>query len=249
MGTPRGTNISSTLRNRSGANTSWRGEFTYRSNELGDQSWTVGGQFSTRPSPALQFSVEPEYSLEGGTNATLNGPINRQYIRTYTGTGRPDTFNNRYVFGVVDRSTLSAQFRVNYTFKPDVTLEVYAEPFAASVRSSAYGELTAGRARDLRIYGTDGTTIQRQADGSHRVTDGPTIFTIPNDWFNRRSFRSNMVLRWEWRPGSILFVVWQQNRQGQTPVGDRVRVGDLFDSWSAPGDNIFAVKTTVWFSR
>lgn len=249
MGTPRGINISSTLRNRSGANTSWRGEFTYRSNELGDQSWTVGGQFSTRPSPALQFSVEPEYSLEGGTNATLNGPINRQYIRTYTGTGRPETFNNRYVFGVVDRSTLSAQFRVNYTFKPDVTLEVYAEPFAASVRSSAYGELTAGRARDLRIYGTDGTTIQRQADGSHRVTDGPTIFTIPNDWFNRRSFRSNMVLRWEWRPGSILFVVWQQNRQGQTPVGDRVRVGDLFDSWSAPGDNIFAVKTTVWFSR
>ena len=109
--------------------------------------------------------------------------------------------------------------------------------------------MLAARNMNLRIYGTDGTTIARQADGSHRVTDGASIFTIPNDWFNRRSFRSNMVLRWEWRPGSILFVVWQQNRAGETPIGDRVGVGDLFDSWSAPGDNIFAVKTTVWFSR
>jgi hypothetical protein len=249
MGTPLGWQVTTSLRNRSGANTAWTAEYSYRSTELGDTAFTVGGSISARPTPSLQLSVTPEYSLDGGTNATFSGPINRQYLRTITGSGRPEQYGNRYIFGVVDRSTLSTQFRVNYTFKPDVTLEVYAEPFAASVRSSAYGEMLAARNMNLRVYGTDGTTIARQADGSHRVTDGATTFSIPNDWFNRRSFRSNMVLRWEWRPGSILFVVWQQNRAGETPIGNRVGVGDLFDSWSAPGDNIFAVKTTVWFSR
>ncbi len=224
-------------------------EYSRRTNELGDTAWTIGGSISARPTPSLQFSIDPEYSLEGGTGATFNGPINRQYIRTYNGTGTPEQYGNRYVFGVVDRTTLSTQFRFNYTFKPDVTLEVYAEPFAASGRSSAYGEMLAARNPNLRIYGTDGTTIARQQDGSHQVTDGSTAFSIPNDAFNVRSYRSNVVLRWEWRPGSILYVVWQQNRSGNTPTGEHVGLGDLFDSWSAPGSNIFAVKTTIWFSR
>ena len=105
------------------------------------------------------------------------------------------------------------------------------------------------RERNLRIYGTDGTTITRQADGSYRVTDGAAAFTLANSDFNTRSYRSNVVLKWEWRPGSILYVVWQQNRASRTTDGEHVGVGDLFDSWSAPGDNIFLIKSTLWLSR
>ena len=79
------------------------------------------------------------------------------------GGGRPETYNRRYIFGVVDRTTLSAQFRFSYVFKPDLTLDVYAEPFAASGTYSDYGELPTSRGRDLRIYGTDGTTITHAA--------------------------------------------------------------------------------------
>ena len=64
-----------------------------------------------------------------------------------------------------------------------------------------------------------------------------------------RSFRSNVVLRWEWRPGSTLYVVWQQNRESRVSEGEHVGLGDLFDSLTASGDNIFAVKTTLWTSR
>ena len=46
-----------------------------------------------------------------------------------------------------------------------------------------------------------------------------------------------------------LYVVWQQNRASQTNEGSHVSAGDLFDSWSAPGDNIFLVKSTIWLSR
>ena len=112
---------------------------TRRSNELGDHTMTSSISLSARPTPSMQFSVTPQYADENGTSSTFSGPINRQYLATLDG-GPPENYGKRYVFGVVDRTTLSAQFRVSYTFKPDVTLDVYAEPFAASGRYDAYGE-------------------------------------------------------------------------------------------------------------
>jgi hypothetical protein len=97
-------------------------------------------------------------------------------------------------------------------------------------------------------YGQGGTSLTRQDDGSWAVTDGAAAFTLPNSDFNVRSFRSNVVLKWEWRPGSLLYVVWQQNRASSVPQGSHVGVGDLFDSLSAPGDNVFAVKISYWLS-
>ena len=85
---------------------------------------------------------------------------------------------------------------MNYTFKPDLTLDVYAEPFAASGRYSGIGELVAARSRALRRYGTDGTTAVTLNDGSLQVTDGPATFVLNNRDFNALSFRSNVVLRW-----------------------------------------------------
>ena len=63
-----------------------------------------------------------------------------------------------------------------------------------------------------------------------------------------RSFRSNLVLRWEWRPGSTLYLVWQQDREAEEMTRDRVSAGDMFGSLSARGDNFFAVKASFWFS-
>ena len=63
--------------------------------------------------------------------------------------------------------------------------------------------------------------------------------------FNVRSLRSNVVFRWEWRPGSTMFVVWQQDRSASR-AARLVRPGDIFDSFSAPGDNFFALKVSYW---
>ena len=248
MGVPLGWSANWSLRNRAGSQTRWSGRATYQSNELGDSTWRVGASLSVRPSPSLQLSVEPDYRNERGTRATFSGPINRQYLTTLSG-GRPETFGNRYVFGFPDRTTLSTQMRVSYTFRPDLTLDVYAEPFAASGRNLAFGEMRSPGARDLRIYGENGTTIERLADGSYIVTDGDDTFSLANRDFNVRSFRSNVVLRWEWRPGSTLFMVWQQNRESRVSDGQHVGLGDLFESLTATGDNIFAIKTSIWTSR
>src|SRR5262249_37809446 len=122
------------------------------------------------------------------------------------------------------------------------------EPFAASGRYYDLGELVAPRSQDLRTYGTGGTQITRQPDASYVVTDGLNQFSIANQDFQRVSFRSNLVLRWEWLPGSTFFVIWQQNRLGNSPIGERVRLGSLDDALRAPGDNFFAVKVSYWMA-
>ena len=140
------------------------------------------------------------------------------------------------------------QIRANYTFKPDMTLDLYAEPFAASGRYDGIGELSAAQSRFLRRYGTDGTTLTLLDTGGIRVTDGGTAFALPNRDFNVLSFRSNLVLRWEWRPGSTLYLVWQQDREADEPGLSRVTPGDLFESLRARGDNYFVVKASFWFA-
>jgi hypothetical protein len=138
------------------------------------------------------------------------------------------------------------QLRLNYAFTPEFTLEMYAEPFASSAHYYDHGELEAARSKYLRTYGTDGTTITQESDGSYTVTDGSDTFTIDALDFNVVSLRSNLVLRWEYSPGSTLFLVWQQNRADGTDSGEPVDFDRMMDSFSASGENFFAIKMTYW---
>ena len=138
--------------------------------------------------------------------------------------------------------------RFDYAVTPDLTFEGYVEPFAASGQYSAHGELEAARSRDLLTYGSQGTSIARQDDGSFSVVDGPDTFAIPNRDFNILSFRSNLVMRWEWLPGSTFFLVWQQDRSTRADVGNLVGVGSLRDALRARGEHFFALKLTYWMS-
>ena len=236
MGTPRAWVTIAELNSGFQARNRWISRIYYGQNELGGQTYRLSGSVSFRPGPRWQLSVDPNY---------LRVKDPQQYVDTLEG-GRPESFGQRYVFGFIDRSTLLAQVRVSYTLKPDLTLDLYAEPFAASGRYLRFGELAAPRSRALRVYGTDGPTVAANPDGSRTITDGAQSFTLDNGDFNVRSFRSNLVLRWEWRPGSLLFVVWQQDRSDEVAQGALVGPGDLFDSFRAPGDNVFAVKAAFW---
>jgi hypothetical protein len=217
-----------------------RGEasLTYGRNEDGGLTYEVDAGVTLQPAPQMQLSIRPAYERQIDT---------QQYVATIAG-GGPATFGGRYVFAHVDRSTYSTQFRLNYTFKPDLTLDFYGEPFASSGRYDHVSELAAARTRLTRVYGTQGTTLTRLPNGSQLVTDGATSFTLPGRDFNVQSFRSNLVLRWEWRPGSTLYLVWQQDRSAEEARRERTSIGDMFSSLGRRGDNYFAVKTSFWFS-
>lgn len=217
-----------------------RGEMdvSYGQNEDGGLTFEVESSLTVQPSPQWQLSISPAYEREIDT---------QQYVTTLSD-GRPETFGGRYVFARVDRSTYSTQVRLNYTFKPDLTLDLYGEPFAASGRFDQVGELAAARTRIRRLYGIGGTTVTTLPDGSQRVTDGDTSFTLRNRDFNVESFRSNLVLRWEWRAGSTLYLVWQQDRAFEDMVSTPVSIADMFSSLGRRGDNFLAIKASFWFS-
>lgn len=237
MQKPRGWSTNINLGNRNTSRTRVSGTVNLGSNEDGGSTRRVSGGLSFRPGPRWQFSADPFYER-------LTEP--QQYVQTLGG-GRPETFNNRYIFAFIDRSTVSTELRLGLTVRPDMNLDVYAEPFAASGRYYDYGELLEPRVRDRITYGTTpGTTLAQLADGSRVVSERASSFTLRNRDFNTLSFRSNVVLRWEWRPGSTLYLVWQQDRSDTDPIGTRVGLGDMFDSLTAPGSNFFVIKTSFW---
>ncbi len=229
------------LSNSFAASTRWNARLYYGKDEFGAPTSRISGGVSIRPTPQWQLSIDPNY---------LRTVDTRQYVSTISG-GPQATFGQRYVFGRVDRAEFFADLRASYTFRPDLSLEVYARPFAASGTYSKIGQLRAARTSDLLEYGTEGTSISKNPDGGYQVvvqgTGGaPSTFSLGSLDYNIRSVRSNMVMRWEYRPGSTLFVVWQQNRQGFDDNGRLVRPGDLFGGYSNPGTNYFAIKASFW---
>ncbi len=133
-----------------------------------------------------------------------------------------------YVFGRIDHTTLAMTLRVNYTMTPRLSLQLYAEPFTSTGRYTNFKELVNGRAPYDQQY-------------------SPYAYGGNPD-FRYTSLRTTNVLRWEYRPGSTVFVVWQQGREqyderSHYSIGHNV--GDIF---SAPGANVFLVKVAHWFN-
>ena len=238
MGTPNAYTFTAQVSSRPNVPTVWTARTEYFDDEFGGWRWDASTGLSVRPASQWQASVDPTYSH------SVDG---RQYVTT-RGDGTDATYGGRYIFAFIERSTLSARFRLNYAFTPNFTVEAYAEPFAASGRYYDFGELPAPRSRSLRTYGAPGTgtTITENAAGVSTVTDGATTFLIPQLDFNRLSFRSNLVLRWEWLPGSTAFLIWQQSRFNEQQVGRLINPGDVWDSTQMAGDNFFVVKVSYW---
>lgn len=242
MATPYSWGTGIRVGNSFGAKTSWNVRVSYGTDALGGEASRLSGRLSIRPANRIELSVSPGYSREIAS---------RQYITTLD-SGGPATYGQRYLFGVIDRSTLSAQLRMTYTVTPDLTLELYAEPFAASGRYYGIGELARGRTTDLALYSSDTTvtpSLIRDPAGEYTLKDvGGYRRNLGNPDFDVLSFRSNLVLRWEWQPGSTLFLVWQQSRFALDTRGALVGPGALWDSFRASGDNFLALKVSYWLA-
>jgi hypothetical protein len=236
--------VSASLRSNFAATTQWRVSASANRGEDGGRSASASATLSLRPGPRWSLSLGPGLSAGTGT---------RQWVATIEDPAATATYGSRYVFATVDQRQVALQVRFNYAFAPDLTLELYAEPFAASGRYRRWGELPSPRRGDLRVYGeAPGTAVVRNGDGSVTVTDGATSFTIEDEGFNTdydvTSFRTNAVLRWEWRPGSTLFLVWQVDRGDDAPRPAPARPRDLLRSLRGAGSSFLAVKVTYWLS-
>lgn len=199
-----------------------------------------------KPSASVFVQLSPNYQFNENSV---------QYITRVADPTAPAGFaGSRYVFGYTTSKTVSFETRVNWTMRPDVTLQIFAQPFVAAVDYSAFREFAAPGSNQLVDYGTDmGTVSQDPTTGRYTLDPdaaGPAApFSFNNPNFTSRSLRGTSVLRWEYRPGSTLFLVWTQQRSGASAFGDYEFSRDARAMLADRPDNVFLVKATYWLGR
>ena len=215
------------------------------SNRAGGWSNVAGTTVTLKPTSQLMFVVGPQLT---------RSLTSAQYVQTVTDPTATATFGRRDVFGLLDQTQLQVTLRANAVLTPHVSVQVFAQPLLASGDYYGLGELSRPRSYDFLRYG--GRTSSLTYDPLLREytadpdRDGPApSFTIDDPDFNLKSLRLNAVFRWEFRPGSALYVVWTRQQLDESSPGQFDLARDTRALLSAQGDDVFMVKFAYWLSR
>ena len=224
---------------------------SYSRNSLRGGGTTLRATLEARPTPTLSVSIQPSFTVSRAS---------QQYVRDQSDPTATATFSRQFVFAEVLRRTLDLTTRLSLTLTPSLSLQLYAQPFIATGDYVRFKELAAVRTTQFVVYGeSPGSTLQPVAGPgggiAYYVADpdgaaGPrrSVF-VPNPDFSYRSLRANAVMRWEWQPGSTLFLVWTANCSAYLANPAFTAVDDLRRLCQGPSDNVFAVKLSYWLSR
>ena len=182
--------------------------------------WRVRPYVTVRPSSRV--------NVELGTRYQRNQD-NTQWLGNAGVVGADTT---HYLFGYLEQDLLSFTGRLDVTLRPTMSLQLYMEPFVTAGHFTNVRELANPRAG--------------RYDERFRAYGGP----IPDGDFNEKSFNASAVARWEYRPGSTLFVVWTQARaQSELDLGSFSARRDYGNLFAARPDNVFLVKASYWVGR
>ena len=218
-----------------------RASLRYEWDAAGTEESSYSLNLGIKPSGTWELSLGPRLSLKNSV---------AQYVDDVEDPLASHTYGARYVFSDLDQTTLSMEIRLNVTFTPDLSLEFFAQPFIASGDYGSLKELSSPGTFRFSRYGVDIGEVTVDADGDQIVDPdgaGPAeAFTIYNKDFNQTSLRGTGVLRWEWRPGSTLFLVWQQNRSNREDYGDFDFGRDVDAIFEGEAHSVFMIKATYW---
>jgi Domain of unknown function (DUF5916)/Carbohydrate family 9 binding domain-like len=211
---------------RIGFSSDYHKKFTYSiyfngSNGWEKDSWNLntGTDLSYKPTNYLSLTVSPSYSksfskLQYVTNLTYNN-------------------DERYIFGSISRKTISSSLRVNLNLSPNFTIQYWGQPFIASGKYSDFKYITIPMADSYtdRFHAYTSGQLSEGPDNYSidENTDGSEDYTLNKVDFNIKAFLSNLVLRWEYSPGSTIYLVWSQTRNGYNPTGNLDFFNDFRD--------------------
>ena len=192
-----------------------------------------------RPLSNISISFSPGYD---------KGYDKTQWIDAFDDPTATATYGKRYVFGELEQTTISASIRLNWTFNPQLSLQLYVQPLMSSGKYTNFKELAKPKSYDYLIYGTDGSTIDENNIADPDGNGPAPPIEIGNPDFNYTSLRGNAVLRWEYLPGSVLYLVWTQTREYSEETGDFNFNKSFRHLGNSRPDNIFVLKFTYWFN-
>ncbi len=225
-----GVNSDSRRAVQAGTNINWgvRPESdSWNANVSTNVRWRPSGRTTVRLSPFHNRRVE-----------------DRQWLGRMGGDDDP-----HYLFGRLEQSTTGVTARLDLALSPTLSLQLYGQPFHSSghfPELRVLGDPRADRYEDRVLPVATSRDAQSRMVGD--VTGDGQAETLGNPDFSVAQFRSNAVLRWEYRPGSTVFVVWSQARDHQGVDGS-VGVGDGFgDLFSTRPENVLMVKLNYWLN-
>jgi hypothetical protein len=196
-----------------------------------------------RPLPQARIRVGPSYQ---------GGITNAQYVQSVGDVTAVATFGRRYVFADVRQREARLDTRVDWTFSPWLSLQLFLQPFASAGEFSRFKEFTTPRAFAFAEYGRDRGTVRAGANGLTVDPDGSgpaASFLVPRQDFTVRALRGNAVLRWEYQPGSSLFFVWSQQREVELDAANFGVANQVGRAFADPGRHVFLIKYSRWIGR
>lgn len=197
--------------------------------------WQLGSRFS--------LAVSPEYEYRHKVAQWVTNVEDKRMV---------ETFGTRHIFADLIQETFSCSIRVNWLFSPRLSLQVYLQPFITAGDYTGFKELARPKSFSFNHFDNNNSTINLE-DGCYTIDPDGTGETPPFSFydpdFNYKSLRGTIVLRWEYRPGSTLYVVWNQNRADYANPGDFKFGRDFRELFRAPGDNIFMIKLTYLLKK
>jgi hypothetical protein len=195
--------------------------------DFGYNRWDEGRSSSYSVSPRIQARVASRFSMSVSPSYRVNID-DRQWRRNFGAAGHDTT---HYTVARLEQNTFALTARGDLTMTPALTLQVYAQPFITTGDYSEWREVA-----DPRASAYDARFRPYTAAGDPGA-------------FNAKQFRSNTVLRWEYRPGSTLYIVWAQGRQQDDRDLGTFELGrDSRNLFSARPSNTFLVKASYWLS-
>jgi hypothetical protein len=215
-------------------------------------SWGEGEGVTRRLSGNIQFRPAENWTLSLGPSVSHDQTY-AQYVTAVTDSMATATYGRRYIFTALEQTQVSVETRLNVNFTPDLSIELYAQPLISSGDYGALRELRTPGTYTFLEYGRDTGTVTYDPDTRFFTIDpdnggGATPFSVRNRDFNTRSLRGNAVLRWEYRPASTLYLVWQQQRFETLALGDFDLLRDARGMLDARGSNMFVVKMSYWLN-
>ena len=223
----------------------------YSQGQEGGYEVEVSAGVEARPANGLRIGLEPSYE---------RGRDPAQYVATLSDGDFEPTYGDRYLFGEIQREELSIESRLSLVLSPEFTLEFFAQPFISAGDYLSFSQLAEAGTFQMDEF-SEGEPVQPgwdvqcqggrvcRTDGKvHVAPEGAAgqVHTLNDPTFNVRSLRGNAVLRWEFRPGSRLYVVWQQERSLDATHGTMDLGRDIRALADGPSEHVLQVKVDYW---
>jgi hypothetical protein len=193
-----------------------------------DSDWRINKHLTT--------SIMPSFSYSYNKN---------QWVDKFNENNLPLTYNVKYIYGEIKNTDFSTTFRLDYFFTSNITLQLYLRPYFSTGKYDNYHYLINPHKGYYAYYNKN----QISKIGKNVIiNDNSNQYEFENPDFKYLSLRGNLVFRWEYLPGSTLFLIWSMNNDYNTEYTGIVPTQDIKEILKRKADNIFQLKINYWFN-